>query len=117
VRANRRLVWVALLCVLVGLALGWATIAQAGYGIAPNSAITTSKPTFTVYLEPQELYTAEVYVAADPQYGSSYIPVHELGSCSPSTSTGAQGEYSCQPSNYSSPSYTSSLPPAPITGG
>ena len=92
---------IALSCVFV-VALGWSGAARAGYGISPNSVTTTSKPTPVVYLDPQELYTATVHVASDNQYGSSYLPVHPLGSCYSFTPTGNQNEYSCQPFSYSS---------------
>jgi hypothetical protein len=80
-----------------------APSASAGIALQPASGTTTStRPTFVAYLEPQELGLATVYVAPDNQMDSSFYPLHQTGSCYPSTPTGAQSEYSCQPFAFSS---------------
>jgi hypothetical protein len=109
-RRGLRAVTVAAVAVLLGVI--FAPRAQAGFGISPNG-VTTSKPTFTVYLEPSELYTAEVYVTTDGQYDSNYYPLHQVGDCFSFTPTGNENAYTCQPIYYStsaSPDSTS-LPP------
>src|SRR6266404_1362317 len=87
-RAMRRKV-TALIAVAAAAAV-WSGVAQAGYAVGPPSGATTSaQPTFTVFLEPQEQPLAHVWVAADTQMESNYIPVRDLGSCVPSTPTSA----------------------------
>lgn len=94
------------------LSLGWAGVAHAGYAVSPVSgASTTSQPVFSVYLEPQEQLDAEVYIAASTQMGSYFIPTNLLGSCVPSTPTGVQFTFSCQPLAYYTAGFGSSLPP------
>src|SRR5947208_2380591 len=73
-RCARLCVAAAAMCLVAG---AFVAPAHAGYAISPNSATTSARPTFTAYVEPQELGSAIVYVAADTQYDSSYYPVHE----------------------------------------
>lgn len=107
---RRRLV--ILLAVGVGAAF-WAGVAHAGYVVGPPSGSTTSTtPTFSAYLEPSEQGTALIWVASDTQMSDSFTPVHSLGECLPSTPTGAQFTFSCQPSYYTnSPNFGGGLPP------
>jgi hypothetical protein len=101
--------------VVVGLTLVaacWTGVAHAGFVVGPPSGATTSPtPTFSAYLEPSEQGLATIYVAADTQMSGSFFPTHLLGSCDPSTPTGAQFTFSCAPSYYSIASFGSSLPP------
>jgi hypothetical protein len=95
-----------LVLLLVAAAVGgaFAGKAQAGYIVGPDSSSTSAQPVFTAFLEPQEQLGAEVYVATDTQMDSYYIPAHEVGSCMPSTATGAQYTFSCEPTYYSNTS-------------
>jgi len=96
----------------VAVALAWAGVASAGYAVGPASGSTTSsRPTFEAYLAPDEVSNATVYVAADTQMDRYFIPVNELGSCTPSTPTTTANQYTCQPDAYSNANYGPALPP------
>jgi hypothetical protein len=100
----------------IAAALAFADVANAGYAVAPPSgSTTTSKPTFEVYLGPDELSLATVYVAADTQMSSYFTPVNELGSCTPSTPTATANQYTCQPNSYSNAGFGPALPPGTYT--
>jgi uncharacterized membrane protein YgcG len=106
---KRRLVVLAATTVT---ALAWAGVASAGYAVGPASGSTTSsRPTFEVYLGADEVLNARVYVAANTQMDQYFIPVSELGSCTPSTPSGSANQYTCQPSYYSNANYGPTLPP------
>jgi hypothetical protein len=105
----RRLLAVLGLAVAAG---SWCGIAEAGFAVDPLSgAATTSQPTFTAFLEPQDQPLARVWVSADTQMDGTYMPTHTLGSCIPSIPTVTQYTFSCQPSDYSTAGGGASLPP------
>lgn len=76
--------------------------AQAAYGLHPNGETTTQTPTFTVFAGSDELPLLRLYVSADGQMDSNYLPVHGVATCSSFTPTADANTYSCTPSMYSS---------------
>jgi hypothetical protein len=96
---------------VVAAVMALPTQAFAGYVIQPFPGATTgASPTFLVYLDSADSL-AEVQVASTSEMTSFSSPVHPLGYCSPTTSFGEPNKYTCQPSYYSTASFTDSLPP------